>query len=116
MKESKTKIQTKMFRLLLGISFTIYITTYISNKYGYYEYKKHEQATLTQEQIKKFEQDVKAGKDISLEDYLLNTDKNYQTKLSGVGLKISNGISDVVKVSVEKFFNSINEVVTESNS
>ena len=54
MKESKTKIQTKIFRLLLGISFTIYITTYISNKYGYYEYKKHEQATLTQEQIKKF--------------------------------------------------------------
>ena len=92
MKESKTKIQTKIFRLLLGISFTIYITTYISNKYGYYEYKKHEQATLTQEQIKKFEQDVKAGKEIS------------------------NGISDVVKVSVEKFFNSINEVVTESNS
>ena len=37
MKESKTKIQTKIFRLLLGISFTIYITTYISNKYGYYE-------------------------------------------------------------------------------
>lgn len=62
MKESKTKIQTKIFRLLLGISFTIYITTYISNKYGYYEYKKHEQATLTQEQIKNLNKMLKQEK------------------------------------------------------
>lgn len=115
MKDKKTKIQNKIFKLFLGVSFIIYITTYVSNKYGYYEYQKHEQATLTQEQIKKFEQDVKEGKDISLEDYLLNTDKNYQTKLSSMGLKISNGISDAVKIGVEKFFNSINEVVTNSN-
>lgn len=107
------KIKNKIFKLLLSISFIVYITTYISNKYGYYEYQKQKQTTLTQEQIKKFEQDVKDGKDISLEDYLLNTDKNYQTKLSSMGLKISDGISDVVKTGVEKFFNSINDVINK---
>ena len=73
---NKVKLRTKVFRISFIILFAIFITVFISNKYGYYEYQKHEQVTLTQEQIKQFEQDVKDGKEVDLENYLANTNKN----------------------------------------
>ena len=52
----KVKLRTKVFRISFIILFAIFITVFISNKYGYYEYRKHEQVTLTQEQIMEIEQ------------------------------------------------------------
>lgn len=113
MKE-KTKFRTKLFRFTTAILFSIFLTLFISNKYGYFEYQKQEQATLTQEQIKQFEQDVKDGKNISLETYTNPTKKNYQTKFSQAGLNLSNSIADLVKRGVENFFGSIDRLVTQS--
>lgn len=109
----KVKLRTKVFRISFIILFAVYLTIYVSNKYGYYEYQKHEQVTLTQEQIKKFEQDVKAGKEIDIENYVGDVNKNYQTKLSQVGLNVSNGLANIVKTGVDGFFKYINSIVTE---
>lgn len=111
MKEEKVKLQTKIFRFIFIFTLIVYLTLYFGNEFGYFEYQKQEQAHLTQEQIKKFEQDIKDGKDVNVEDYLINTNKNYQTKLSHTGLIISNGISKVVRNGVEGFFNSINKLI-----
>lgn len=111
--KDKKKLRTKLFRFTFTILFAIFITLFVSNKYGYFEYQKHEQVTLTQEQIKQFEQDVKEGKNISLEDYKANTNKNYQTRLSQAGLNISNTVADFVKKGVEGFFGSIDKLVTQ---
>ena len=91
----KVKLMTKIFRISFIILFAVYLTVYVSNKYGYYEYQKHEQVTLTEEQIKKFEQDVKDGKEIDIENYVTDVNKNYQTKLSQTGLNISNGLANL---------------------
>lgn len=109
----KVKLRTKVFRISFIILFAVYLTIYVSNKYGYYEYQKHEQVTLTQEQIKKFEQDVKDGKEIDIENYVGDVNKNYQTKLSQVGLNVSNGLANIVKTGVDGFFKYINSIVTE---
>ncbi len=109
----KIKLRTKIFRLSFIILFAIFITVFISNKYGYYEYLKHEQVTLTQEQIQRFEQDIKDGKYVDLEDYLGNTNKNYQTKLSQVGLNLSNSISNIIKSGVDSFFKYVSKFVVE---
>lgn len=110
----KTKLKTKIFRIVLIILFAIFLTMFISNKYGYYEYKKREQVTLTQKQIKQFEEDIKNGKDVNLENYLENTNKNYQTKFSQLGLNISNSIASVVEGSVNKVFGYISKFVVEN--
>ena len=108
------KIRTQVFRVVVIILFVTFMTIFISNKYGYYEYKKHEQVVLTEEQIKQFEQDVKDGKNIDLENYLENTNKDYQTKFSQLGLNISNSIADTIEKGVNKFFGYISKFVVES--
>ena len=107
------KLRTKVFRISFIILFAIFITVFISNKYGYYVYQKHEQVTLTQEQIKQFEQDVKDGKNIDLQNYLENTNKDYQTKFSQLGLNVSNSLANIVKNSVDGFFKYVSKFVVE---
>ena len=109
----KVKLRTKIFRMSFIILFAIFITVFVSNKYGYYEYKKHEQVTLTQEQIKQFEQDIKDGKKVDLENYLDYTNKNYQTNFSQMGLNLSNPIADTIKSGVDSFFKYVSKFVVE---
>lgn len=110
----QVKMRTKVFRFTVIILFVIFITMFVSNKFGYYEYKKSEQVRLTQEQIRQFEEDVKNGKDVNLENYLEKTNKNYQTKFSQLGLNVSNSLADAVSAGVNKFFGYINSFITES--
>lgn len=102
----KTKKNYRFFWLVLCFAFIAYITVYISNKYGYYDYKKTEQVILTEEKIKQFENDIKSGKDVLLENYIVDK-KNYQTKISNSFLKVSNFFTGIIKTSVEKVFNYI---------
>lgn len=115
MKEKeKKKIINKVFKMSVIILFAIYITIFVSNKYGYFEYQKLKQVTLTQEQIKKFEEDVKNGINVEIEDYLDNVNVNYQTKLSQAGLDVSNVLSDTIEKGVNGFFGYINKLVEAS--
>ncbi len=108
---NKKKIN-KVLKFLLFSLFAVFLTIFLSNEYGYYEYQKAKQVTLTEEQIKKFEEDVRNGEDISIENYTVDINKNYQTNLSEIGLNISNNLSNIVKDSVEGFFNSLSKFIT----
>jgi len=113
--KDKKKLYGKFFKMTLMVLFAIFITIFISNEYGYFEYQKSMQVTLTQEQIKKFEEDVKNGKNVNVEDYLKETEINYQTPLSQAGLDVSNFIAGFVKKGVDGFFSYINKLITENN-
>ena len=78
MKKNK---KNKFFKILFMILFIIYITIYFSQLTGYYEYKNYQKTVLTRNQIKKFESDVKNGRDVKLENYVVNTNKHYQNNL-----------------------------------
>lgn len=114
--DKKTKPIEKIFNFILIMLFVTFLTMYFGNRMGYFEYKRSEHVFLTQEQIKKFEQDIKDGKEIDIDTYLVNVNKNYQTKLSKTGLNISNGVSKIVRTGVENLFNSINRLVMETES
>ncbi len=109
----KNNLKSNIFKMSIIILFAIFMTTFMSNKYGYYEYKKRQSVTLTKEQIKLFEEDVKNGKEIDINDYVSNINRNYQTKLSQAGLNVSNTISKVVKTGVDNIFRYIDKVVTQ---
>lgn len=75
--------------LLLGI-FILFLALYFG-KYttNYYENQK----VLTDEAILKFEKDLKDGKEIIPENYIVK-EKNYNNKISKIGIKTSKFIEN----------------------
>ena len=112
-KETKHKTINKIFLSFLFILFITFITLYISQATGYYEFEQSRKAVFTAEQIEKFQQDVKDGKEIDINNYLENTNKNYQNNISKVSLNISESISKYTKMGVEKVFGSIAKMIEE---
>ena len=111
--DNKKKIANKVFGWFLFILFVTFVTLYISQATGYYEYSQAKKTSFTTEQIKQFEQDVKDGKEIDINKYLENTNRNYQNNLSKITLNISEGISKYTKKSIEKVFGQIAKWVEE---
>lgn len=112
-KNNSKKVYYKVFKSFFVFLFIIFITLYISQAAGYYEYANNKQMILTEKQIEKFEIDVKSGKNIDMEEYIKNTRKNYNTNFSKTGLKISNIISEGVSKGVGAFFNFLIKFVDE---
>lgn len=105
--------QYKIFKVVFTIFFVIFLTLYFSQLAGYYEYHNYQKMVMTEEMIKKFEDDIKNGKEIDIENYVDNTNKNYQNKISSLGLSISNFISKNISNGVIKTFSYISNMVDE---
>jgi hypothetical protein len=78
----------------------LFLTLYISQAIGYYDYEQYKKVQLTEDKIAQFEQDVKDGKKIEINNYLENVDTDYNNKVSSAGLKLSRTINKYVKSSV----------------
>ena len=79
--ETKAKKRNQFFKWSLILLLMTFITLYISQATGYYEYEQSRKTAFTEEQIRKFEQDVKDGKEIDINTYLENTNKDYQNNI-----------------------------------
>lgn len=93
-----------VFWFIMIILFVIFITVYISQATGYYDYQQHRQVELTNEKIKQFETDVKEGKVINVKDYLSDTHQYYDNGISRLGLKFSKTVSLSAKKGINKIF------------
>ena len=109
----KKKARDNFFKVLFIMLFISYMTIFISQKSGYVNFQNYKKTALTKEKIMEFEKDVKNGKNINLEDYKINTKKNYSNKLSNVGYSISKGISTLVYKGVSSFFDTIGKLAKE---
>lgn len=95
----------KIFILFLIISFlSLYITS------NHYEYNLKQQRILTEEAIKRFEQDVKEGKTIIASNYI-EEQKSYNNKVSDITLKTSNYISKIFNKIMKYIFKQIEKTV-----
>ena len=61
----------KIFNTTIFCLFVIFLAIYGSSKTGYYEYENKKQKELTEEEIKKFEEDVAKGKNVNINDEVL---------------------------------------------
>lgn len=109
----KNKFLTKLFKCLFFTLFVIYVAIYISGTTGYYDYSNHKKTVLTNEKIKQFENDVKEGKELNLENYLEYTHKNYSNKTSNMGSNVSRKISDASNVAIDYIFKALNKMFYE---
>lgn len=109
--KTKQKILNKTFKYLLILSFIAFMTLYLSQKAGYYEYTNHQTMALTEKEIKKFEKDIKEGKNINIEDYKKNIKISYSNKVSDMGSKVSKVVNNGVKDGIENFFGALNKLI-----
>ena len=79
---------------------------------GYNEYARNKENMLTEEQIKEYEEDIAAGKDVTIKDYL-NKDKiNYENNISKLGLDLSYLIENIFNKGMNSFFDMLNDAVS----
>jgi len=105
-------MEKKIIRFLFLIVVIFYITLYLGQLTGYYKYTDNQKTTLTSEAIKRFEEDVKKGKEIDAKNYL-EEQKNYNNKFSRLGMRISNIIEKGFNKTMRSIFNEIDKAVND---
>ena len=109
----KHKKETKIFKYLLLISFITFSALYISQSTGYFEYKNSKKVALTNQQIREFEKDVSKGKNVDLKKYLEINNKDYQNKISKLGLSISSTSEKIIQKLIDESFKILSKLVGE---
>lgn len=87
----------KLIQFLFGIVFIIFLCSYFVERSGYYEYHLGNQKRMTDEAISQFEQDVKNGKEIDLNDYLEDTKIDYSSRLTRTTTDVSIKLNQYLK-------------------
>ena len=103
----------KILKIIFNLLLITYLTLYFCGMSGYYEYENYQKMTLTEEQIMKFEQDVKDGKEVDVEDYIIKEKTDYNNKIADTGKRISYTISDLVSTLLTKIFGYLEDLIDE---
>ena len=103
----------KIFYLFVWLLFLGFLVLYFSSVNGYYSDVNSKKSTLTEEKIKEFEQDVKKGKTIKVENYVVNIKKDYSNVFSSFGLYTSKAFGKYFKWGMNKVFGDIDKMVNE---
>ena len=104
--------KTNLARLIIIILVFLFFVLYFMQASGYNEYTRNRENMLTEEQIKEYEEDIEAGKDVTIKDYLNKDKVNYDNKVSDLGLNLSELIGDVFNKGMNVFFEMLNEAVS----
>ena len=102
-----------IFKFILLCFIICFLVILFAGKTGYYEKKLRDNSILTEEQIKKFEEDLKNGKNVDISNYVINENKDYTTKLTSdvysVSLKLEKTIDKIVKFIFNEVSKNIND-------
>lgn len=102
-----------IFKIIFCILILTYLTLYFAGISGYYEYKNYKKMVLTEEQILKFEEDVKEGKEINVDDYIVEENNNHNNKIANIGKRLSFTISSSMSKVLSKCFKVISKFIAE---
>lgn len=87
----------RVIKIIIIIIAIFFLSLYFSNYNNeYYETKTY----LTEESIKKYEKDLKEGKNITSNNYVPK-EKEYNNSFSKLGIKTSNLIEKIIKTSLK---------------
>ena len=101
----------KIFNTVIFCLFILFLSLYIASEAGYYEYQNKEKKEFTEEKMKQFEEDVKSGKQININDYLDDNNKIYYNKITKLGNKISDIINYSMMDGLEKTFKAVEKLI-----
>lgn len=101
----------RLAEIIFGILVILFLGLYISQMTGYYQYTESKKTTLTEDAIKRFEEDIRNGKEINAENYL-EQETDYNNKLSTLGMKISGLIEKGFNKAMNSIFNEISNAIS----
>lgn len=105
-------IKENIFKFILLCFVICFLVILFAGKTGYYEKKLRNNSILTEEQIKKFENDIKEGKNVDINNYVINENKDYTTNFTNdiysVSLKVEKTIDKVIKFIFNEVGKNIN--------
>ena len=104
--------KTNLARLIILILVFLFFVLYFMQASGYNEYAKNRENMLTPEQIKEYEEDIAAGKDVTIKDYVNKDKVNYENNISKLGLDLSYLIENAFNKGMNAFFNMLNEAIS----
>ena len=100
-----------VFRIIIFTLLILYTTLYITQALGYYEYTNRKTNALTEDAVKRFEEDVKSGKNIVASNYV-KKQNDYNNNLSKSGMAISNLIEKTFDGVMSFLFNEIDKAIS----
>lgn len=106
------KKKINWLKIVLIVLFIGYISLFILNKTGYYEGNMRKKMELTNKQIEKFEKDIKDGKQIDINDYLIDKKDDYTNNTSKVGYYISTSIEKILNDGIKNIGNIFKKLFT----
>ena len=92
-KIKKTDILYYIVKNVFMCCLVIFLVIYISISNGTSDYRAYKRSELTKDAIKRFEEDVKSGKNINLSDYIDVNETTYSNKVSKAGIYLSDKIT-----------------------
>lgn len=104
-------MKNNFIRIMLLTVFLVFLALYYSSNAGIIDYQAKNRNTLTEEQIKKFEDDVKNNVEIDIKKYLDNKEEKYNNGISKTTMKISNTIGNTVQGVLDFLFHKLEDVM-----
>ena len=98
-------------KIIFIFLFVIFLTMYISVGSNYYEYELHKKVMLTNEDIKRFEDDVKNNKEVDIDNYI-SSRVDYSNSFSKASTKVSKETKKYIKQGIEGIFNIFSKMFT----
>lgn len=103
----------KFVKTVFIVLFLVFVISYVIEKTGYYEYNLQNKTIMTNEAMAQFEKDLAEGKDVSKEDYVVSTEKDYTSNLTRTTNKVSIKVNQVLKKGIEGVFKLVSTFVEE---
>ena len=91
----------------------LFVALILAEDFGYYETRDKKIKTLTEEQIKIFEQDIKNGKNIDVTDYVTYESRDYSNNLSNLLYKTSLKLEKTIDGLIKIVFNKAEKMVSD---
>ncbi len=108
----KDKKKKNYFFSILKLLFIVFIFLYIANTSGYYQSKISKKTTLTNESIKRFEENIRNNKPIDIDDYVVKDNENYSNKTTDAGIFLSKNIEKFASKGLNSFFDLLKSLFT----
>lgn len=94
------KKKTNWFFRIVVLLFILYLSLSIAMETGYYESKLNEKTMLTKEGIKQFEQDVREGKNVDINNYITEKNRDFSNGATKTGVFLSSIVQDFMSKGI----------------
>lgn len=106
------KQEKSPFFKILSLLFLVFISLYIALESGYYEAKVSKKTAMTEESIKKFEEDIKNGNPIDVNSYTYEEHKDYSNNTTDAAIFIGSKVESFMSSGITEVFDIVKSLFT----